>query len=119
MGVYFRSEFPKNGNKEKVILRVKRMDAILDNIMGLKHDNDDNIYNIEKDILMHDKPNIWNIHQPDNMEKVLEVDFQKYAISVIEQTGQKLTDVTIMEFYASVSHLKDKFSDGKHNNQVQ
>ena len=66
------------------------------------------IYEIEKEILEIDKPNIWNVWQDNNMERILEVDFQKFGIAVTELSGQSLTDITTFTFYATVEHLKEK-----------
>lgn len=78
---------------------------------GIIKDEDvsDVVFEIEKDILVQSKPNIWNVHTEGNMERVLEVDFQKFAISVVELTGMDLDKITTFTFYASVEHLKEKF----------
>lgn len=47
------------------------------------------------------------------MERVLEVEFAKFAISVVERTGQDLETLTTMNFYAAVAHLKEKFKPKK------
>jgi len=88
------------------------MAAILDGFIEEK-DNGDSIFGIEKELLGRNTPNIWNVHNEDNMERLLEVDFQKFAISVTELTGQDLTNVSTFAFYASVEHLKEKFKKRK------
>ena len=70
-------------------------------------DNRDEIYKIEKEILENDKPNIWNVYTEGNIERTLEVDFQKFAVSVVEQTGMDLDKISAFTFYASVEHLKE------------
>lgn len=105
--VYYPKYFPKNGNIEHTILRVKRMNAMLDGLIESK-DNEKHIFDIEKDILKEDKPNVWNIHQEDNMERTLEVDFHKFAIAVTEKTGQKISEIMTFTFYATVEYLTDK-----------
>ncbi len=84
------------------------MDGIIDD-----RDVENDVFNIEKEILGQSKPNIWNVHTEGNMERVLEVDFQKFAVSVIELTGMDLEKVTTFTFYASVEHLKEKFKSKK------
>lgn len=111
--VYFPMYFPKNGNKEQTALRKKRIDAMLDKII-LKTDSvNQNLYDLEKEILENDKPNIWNVWKDDNMERILEVDFQKFGIAVTELTGQNLQEISTFTFYATVEHLKEKHSKNK------
>lgn len=84
------------------------MDGIIED-----KDVEDTLYEIEKDLLGHSKPNIWNVHVEGNMERVLEVDFQKFAVSVVEYTGMDIDKITTFTFYASVEHLKEKFKPKK------
>lgn len=84
------------------------MDGIIDD-----KNVDDDVYKIEKEILSHSKPHVWNVHVEGNMERILEVDFQKFAISVTELTGMDLNEITTFTFYASVEHLKEKFKPQK------
>lgn len=67
------------------------------------------LYSVEHGILQYDKPNIWNVWKEENMERVLEVDFQKFAISVTEVSNQRIEDITTFTFYATVEHLKEKY----------
>lgn len=110
MVVYFPESFPKNGDPETTTLRIKRVNAMLESIInpGDKHKRE--IFNVEKQILERDKPKIWNVWKPENMERILEVDFAKFGIAVTENTGQKLSETTTFEFYATVEHLKEKHS---------
>lgn len=100
--------FPKNGDPETTTLRVKRVMSLLDTIIDPKGNHQETTFNIEKEILERDKPKIWNVWTPNNMEKVLEVDFAKFGVAVTGQTGQKLSEITTFEFYASVEYLKEK-----------
>lgn len=106
--VYYPQFFPKNSRKEHTALRVKRVNALLDKIIFQDETCKPKIYEIEKEILEIDKPNIWNVWQDNNMERILEVDFQKFGIAVTELSGQSLTDITTFTFYATVEHLKEK-----------
>jgi hypothetical protein len=72
-----------------------------------------NLYDLEKEILENDKPNIWNVWKDDNMERILEVDFQKFGIAVTELTGQNLQEISTFTFYSTVEHLKEKHSKNK------
>lgn len=107
--VYYPNFFPKNGNKEQTALRVKRINGLLEEIIQPGKDNERFLYETEREILEHDKPNVWNVWKSENMERVLEVDFQKFAISVTENAGQELTKLTTFTFYATVEYLKEKF----------
>lgn len=107
LSVYYPDFFPKNGNLEQTALRIKRINTILSSIINDK-DDDKDIYIIEKEILETDKPNIWNVHKKGNMERVLEVDFQKFAISVIRKTNQSLDNLSTFSFYATVELLKEE-----------
>ena len=46
--------------------------------------------------------------EENNMERVLEVDFNKFAIQVTELSNQRLEDMTTFRFYATVEYLKEK-----------
>lgn len=107
LGVYYPDFFPKNGNKEQTALRMRRVNVMLDSIIEKKID-EKSLFEVEKEILESDKPNVWNVHKKGNMERVLEVEFQKFAISVIEKTKQDLSSLTTFTFYATVEHLKEK-----------
>lgn len=109
MVVYYPESFPKNGDPETSTLRVKRVNAMLDSIIdpGERHQRE--IFNVEKQILERDKPKIWNVWKSGNMERVLEVDFQKFVVAVTENTNQDLSTITTFTFYATVEHLKEKY----------
>lgn len=109
MVVYYPIFFPKNGNKEQTILRAKRINGLLDEIIDPDKDNGKFLFETEREILEQDKPNVWNVWKENNMERVLEVDFQKFAISVTENAGQDLATLTTFTFYATVEYLKEKF----------
>jgi hypothetical protein len=111
--VYYPNFFPKNTEQNKSYLRVSRVNAMLDMIINNDDSYSERVFEIEKEILEDDKPNIWNVWQDNNMERVLEVDFQKFGISVMELSGQNLTEITTFTFYATVEHLKEKFKKNK------
>lgn len=109
LAVYFPNYFSKNGNKEQTVLRFKRMNALLDSVIEMNFDEDnEKLFKIEKDILETDKPNVWNVWIQGNMERSLEVDFRKFAISVTEKTGQNIENLSTFTFYSSVEFLTDQ-----------
>ena len=88
---------------------MKRIKAVCQ--MIIEDDEDgfkDEIFDLEKNILRHNRPNTWNVHEEGNMERTLEVDFQKFGVAVTELTGMDLNTVSTFTFYASVEHLKEK-----------
>lgn len=109
MVVYYPTFFPKNGNQQQASLRHKRAGQLLDAIIKEEEDLEKAVFDVEKEILETDKPNIWNVWDENNMERQLEVDFQKFGISVTELSGQRIDDITTMTFYATVEYLKEKF----------
>lgn len=86
---------------------------MLDTIIETDQPDNEGLYKTEKEILEHDKPNVWNVWKENNMERVLEVDFQKFAISVTEISNQRIEDITTFTFYATVEHLKEKHKKQK------
>ncbi len=112
--VYFPRYFPKGGDLNHTVLRIKRMKKILAGVMEDKlEEYHEEIDRLERNILQQDKPNQWNVHIEDNMERALEVDFQKFAVAVQELTGIKITETTVFTFYAAVEHLKEKHKKQK------
>lgn len=107
LSVYFPALFPKNGNLEVVALRIKKVNASLDDIIEQSESTKKNVFNIEKELLEQAKPNVWNMWKTDNMERVLEVDFYKYFIAT---TGNVTNPKEMMTFafYANVVRLMDK-----------
>lgn len=111
--VYYPKRFPKNGNRHQTSLRIQRMDVMLDQIIEQGSDQSGNIFNIEKEILENDRPNVWNVWSDGNMERVLEVDFRKYAVAVMEHSSETIEKISTFSFYATVEHLEEKFTNSK------
>lgn len=107
LGVYFPKYFPKNANANERLLWVKAMDIRLEQIITGKEFTEA-LFDIEKQILETDKPNNWNVHVEGNMERSLELDFQKFAISVTKLSGGNLEEMVVMRFYATVEQLEDE-----------
>ena len=108
MVVYYPEFFPKNGNKEQTALRIKRVNTMLESIINPEKNNEKYLFDVEKEILEHDKPNIWNTHKQGNMERALEVDFQKFALAITGDSNMRLEDTMTFTFYAKVELLKEK-----------
>lgn len=106
--VYYPKFFPKNQNKDILALRAKRVNYLLDLIIEKKESIKEEVFEVEKEILENDTPHVWNVHIENNMERVLEVDFNKFAIQVTELSNQRLEDMTTFRFYATVEYLKEK-----------
>jgi hypothetical protein len=105
--VYYKNFFPKVGNVEFLALRVKRLNLLCDEIIDEKEIKDP-LFEVEKELLENDKPNKWDIWADNNMERILEVDFQKFALNVTQLSGMNLNDTSTFAFYAGVEYLKEK-----------
>lgn len=103
--VYFPKSFQKNGNKEQSALRFKLANIKLDEIIENKTIEKDTL---EKEILEHEKPNSWNVWDKENMERTMEVDFQKFGSIIIEKSGQALSEMTTFTFYVNVELIKER-----------
>jgi hypothetical protein len=111
---YFPNLF-KNKNLNINGLRVSRINAMLDLIIDLKDSKDNQkVYQIEKDILEQDRPNSWNVHENENMERLMEVDFQKFAIEVSKEKNLAIEKITTFTFYASYESIIE--SNSRHKN---
>ena len=85
------------------------MNSLLDSVIEDDNMIDEKVFGIEKEILESDKPNIWNVHRKGNMERAIEVDFQKFALAVTEESPLRLEDTMTFTFYANVERLKEKY----------
>lgn len=79
------------------------MNAIIE-----EKDVKDSVFKLEKEILMQNKPNSWNIHDEVNLERLIEVDFAKYSISVSKHSGIDIDKVDVFTFYASVEQIEQE-----------
>lgn len=109
--VYFTNYFGKNTNQDLIALRIKRMNLLLDDV--IEGNAEENIYEVEKEILEHDRPNIWNVFLENNMEKILEVDFNKFIFQVKEHININHKEITVFEFYSALDFIKDKQQSNK------
>ena len=89
-------------------LRIKRLNVVLDGIIEGEEGHEKELFNIEKQLLEQDKPNVWNVWNENNMERQLEVDFRKFALATTEGSNIQLENLTTFTFYANVERLKEK-----------
>lgn len=104
--VYFPKFFPKDGNDEINILRKQRIEARLESLTNPEGHHKDAVFEIEREMLGYDKPKIWNVHVAGNMERVLEIEFQKFALMVAE--SHPLESMVTITFYSKAELLKEK-----------
>lgn len=106
LSVYYPKFFSKKDGDTVKSLVVKRCHLMLDEIinkdLGI---NKEKIFETEKEILEHVKPKIWNVHQQDNMERKLEVDFHVFALMVIKDSSMVLDNVSTFSFYAKAEQM--------------
>lgn len=62
----------------------------------------------ERQLLVLDSPNVWNIYKGGNMEVEMETEFEKFMLAVAEHTNEKLDDITVFRFYALLGYIKEK-----------
>lgn len=62
----------------------------------------------EKDLLLLDLPNVWNVNTPGNMEVEMETEFSKFMLAVGEHTNEKVSNITVFEFYTLLGYIKEK-----------
>lgn len=106
--VYFPKQFKRSGDMDFSSLRLQRCNLVLDSIIEQTEKHDKQLYDVEKEILERDKPSVWNVWQEDNMERALEVDFQKFGIAVCEASGQELPKMTTFAFYTTIELLRER-----------
>lgn len=108
--VYFPLYFQKNSNKEQSVLRLKLANLKLDEIIEEETKEKSEVV---KELLEHEKPNSWNVWDKGNMERAMEVDFQKFALMVTEKSNQTLHKMTTFTFYTMAELIKEKNSKNK------
>ena len=95
------------------MLRYNRINLILDHVQDPSVTFDNHLDGLEREILVHEKPHSWNVHDENNMERTLEVDFAKYGVMVTERTGQRIEDITAFLFYVSVEAIEEQHERNK------
>lgn len=62
----------------------------------------------ERDLLMLDLPNVWNVNHANNMEVEMETEFEMFMLSVGEHTNERVDEITVFRFYALLAYIKEK-----------
>ncbi len=109
---YFPNRFKGGGNIQLSGLRIKRVNELMDSIID-GADVEDEVFKLEKEILLQNKPNSWNVHDEVNLERIIEVDYTKYSISVSKPSGIDVDKVDVFTFYASVEQIENEFKPNK------
>ena len=79
-------------------MRARKIDLLCESVIKPNPNQSFHIEDIEREILNHEKPNDWNVHNEENMERKLEVDFYKYAALIKSETGLNLKETMAFEF---------------------
>ena len=82
----------------------------LDEIIG--EDKTEEKSKQSKEMLRLSKPNLWNVHLPNNAELEMEVTFEEFMFQVAEHTSEDLDKITVFRFYSLLDYIKNKNSDG-------
>lgn len=69
---------------------------------------DEDIDKKERELLMLDLPNVWNINNDKNMEVEMETEFEMFMLAVGEHTKEKIDEITVFRFYALLGYIKEK-----------
>lgn len=73
-----------------------------------REDYSDIINNHERNMLMINKPNNWNVFRKGNLEIEMEVDFEKFMFAVSEHTNKNIDNITVFGFYSLTGYIKEK-----------
>ncbi|MGB0896921.1 MAG: hypothetical protein ACPGRW_06335 [Flavobacteriaceae bacterium] len=76
-------------------------------------DNSKAIFDLEREMLELNPPNVWNSNIKGNIERNMEVEFEKYALAVLEGSGLDIEKVSVKTFYAREELLTDKSKSNK------
>ncbi len=106
MEVYFDDFF---NNKKQMISNATRLKLINEKLnIILGEGNEKNLESVKRELLELLKPNEWNVFVEGNLEKAMEVDFNKFATVVTETTGLKLEEISVFRFYSVLGYLQEK-----------
>lgn len=62
----------------------------------------------ERELLMLDLPNIWNVNSKNNMEVEMETEFEMFMLAVGEHTKERIDEITVSRFYSLLGYIKEK-----------
>jgi hypothetical protein len=109
---YFPQLF-QNSDLQENYLRIKRMQ---ERIKGVINDSEPDVTELTKEILSQKKPHIWNVWETENMERAMEVDFNKMLIDVAKEKKISIKDMSVFTFYTAYQSIIE--SNGKRNSKV-
>lgn len=101
---YFPKKFSSRSGQNYLALRIKRINQMVDSVIEQKEPD---LHDIEKEILMNDLPNSWNIHDEGNLERHSEIEFQKLVIAVAKNSNMNMDNMTVKEFYSAIEYLEE------------
>ncbi len=67
------------------------------------------IWDGEKGILSLYPPNVWNIYIAGNMEREMEVEFEKFLINISRHIGQDIEQISTFKFYSMLEYLREEY----------
>lgn len=66
-------------------------------------------------MLEMDNPNIWNVNVRGNLDVEMEKNYEKFILSVSENTNLNVDEMNVFRFYSLIEHIKEK-NRGNGNN---
>lgn len=114
MASFFPSEFKGIETREYSNELLKKLRLEVEQILtGISQE--EAIGRHEKNMLLMDVPNNWNINVSGNMEVEMEVEFEKFLMSVAEHTTEDMDSITVFKFYSLIQYIKEKNVKDKKN----
>lgn len=111
---YFPSRFKSYDgvqfNNELIKMSLLEVRGIL---YGSSEELENQIGRHDKNMLSMNTPSSWNINAKDNMERRMEIDFEKYLFAVAEHTKIDVEEVSVYRFYALEEFIREKLSKNK------
>lgn len=88
------------------------MKAEVDFILDGNSESEQELFEAEKEILLQNRPRSWNVYVKGNMEIEMEVEFEKFLLSVSEHTNENVETLSVFKFNVLVDYLKEKNKNG-------
>lgn len=115
--IYFKSASKNSGEIERNGAILKKLKADVNLILDDNEENKKALFDSEKEILELQKPNIWNIYIDGNMEIEMEVEFEKFLLTISEHTTENINEISVFRFDTLIEYLKEKNSkNGRSDN---
>lgn len=92
-----------------MVARIKKSNAILDNIIGVG--DKEEIIKHEHEMLRLTKAELWNVYMDGNAEVLMELGFEKFMFLVADVGNVSLSELDLMsthDFYALQDYLEEK-----------